>query len=409
MKPPASRFPTGSLLQALVSALGVAACAVGAGFTLVSALMLLASGNALYREQAGILISLTWTLTILSLMGLPSLVHASRQVAGQPDGPSEHASLRRASLAMLLWPAVLATGQAVSKSGELAWAFLPPLQALAVGLPLWWLVELARDRLPAFSPKRTWGVLNFSLFVSTPLVILAEIFLALCVLAAVVLLISASPELQQAFESFSRRVLNSISNPEALLRLYRPLLGNPWVIFALFAGLCGIIPLIEEALKPLAVWALGGKSLTPAGGFVVGAISGAGFALLETLFSLVSPLGDGWLWLAVGRAGTGLLHITTAALMGYALAGAWSEGRFLRLGLIYFSVVCLHGLWNALSALSALTALTSPGGAAPVLQSLGQLAPYGLGLLAGLCFALLLSFNRSLRRQSSVTLTPQAG
>lgn len=408
MNPPAARFPTGSLLQALVSALGVAACAVGAGFTLVSALMLLASGNALYREQAGILITLTWTLTILSLVGLPSLVHASRHIAGQPAGPSEHTSLRRASLAMLLWPVVLATGQAVSKSGELAWVFLPPLQALAVGLPLWWLVEIARDRLPAFSPKRNWGVLNFSLFVSTPLVILAEIFLALCVLTAVVLLISTSPELQQAFEAFSRRVLNSVSNPEALLRLYRPLLGNPWVIFALFAGLCGIIPLIEEALKPLAVWVLGARKLTPAGGFVVGALSGAGFALLETLFSLVSPLGDGWLWLAVGRAGTGLLHITTAALMGYALTEAWSEGRFLRLGLIYFGVVCLHGLWNALSVLSTLAALASPD-AASVLQSLGQLAPYGLGLLAGLCFVLLLAFNRSLRRQSSVTLTPQAG
>lgn len=408
MNPPASRFPTGSLLQALVSALGVAACAVGAGFTLVSALMLLASGNALYREQASILITLSWTLTILSLVGLPSLVHASRQIAGQPARPSEHSSLRRASLAMLLWPVVLATGQAISKSGELAWVFLPPLQALAVGLPLWWLVELARDRLPAFSPQRTWGVLNFSLFVSTPLVILAEIFLALCVLAAVVLVISTSPEWQQAFEAFSRRVLNSISNPEALLRLYRPFLTNPWVIFALLAGLCGVIPLIEEALKPLAVWALGARKLTPAGGFVVGALSGAGFALLETLFSLVSPLGDGWLWLAVGRAGTGLLHITTAALMGYALAGAWSEGHYLRLGLVYFSTVCLHGLWNALSMLNALAALASSD-ATSFLPLLGKLAPYGLGLLAGLCFVLLLSFNRSLRRQSSVTLTPQAG
>lgn len=409
MNPPASRFPTGSLLQALVSALGVAACAVGAGFTLVSALMLLASGNALYREQAGILISLTWTLTLLSLVGLPSLVHASRQIAGQP--PASHSgqsSLRRASLAMLLWPVVLAAGQALSKSGELAWIFLPPLQALAVGLPLWWLVELARHHLPDFSPQRTWGVLNFSLFISTPLVILVEVILALCVLAVGVFVISTSPELQQAFEAFSRRVLNSLSNPEALLRLYRPFLTNPWVIFALLAGLCGVIPLIEEALKPLAVWALGARKLTPAGGLVVGALSGAGFALLETLFSLVSPLGDGWLWLAIGRAGTGLLHITTAAWMGYALVSAWSEGRFLRLGLIYFGVVCLHGLWNALSVLNTLAALTSPG-EAPVLQSLGQLAPYGLGLLAGFCFVLLLSFNRFLRRSLSVTFPPQAG
>lgn len=415
MNQQASRIHTGSLLQVLLSALGLAACAVGAGFMLVSGVLLATSGNQLFREQVGILISLAWTLLFLAGAALPSLIVASQRIAGRSsDGEVDPAAkshrLRNASLALLLWPAVLAAGRALSGQGELAWFLLPPLQIAAVVLPLWWLVEVARDRLPAFSAQRTWGVINFSLFFSTPLVILVEVLLFVVALAGLVVVISASPELQQTFDALSRRILNSMGNPQALLRIYRPLLSQPWVIFALLAGLSGIVPLVEELIKPLAVWVLGGRRLSPAEGFVAGALSGAGFAVLETLFSLTNPLADGWLSLAIGRAGTGLLHITTAALMGYGLTYAWQSGRYLRLGAIYFGAVFVHGLWNALSVTGAIADLTA--GESPVvslLVQIGRLAPYGLGILAVFLFILLLGVNFLLRGRTPITSPAHAG
>ena len=394
---------TGSVFQALLSALGLSACAVAAGFMLVSGLLLTGSGQSMLREQSGVLISLAWTMAFLAAAALPSLIYASRRISGQPaEAPGKANGLRSASVALLIWPLILAAGRALSGSTDLSWMLLPPLQILAVVLPLWWFVEAARERLPSSSRQRSWGVINFSLFVSTPLVILVEIGLFLGGVAGLVLIISGNPEMVQAFENFSQRILNSISNPEALLRIYRPMLAQPVVIFAMLVGLSLIVPLVEELIKPLAVWVLAGRDLTPAEGFTAGALAGAGFALLETLFSLANPSADGWLLLTVGRAGTGLLHISTAAWMGLALAEAWQSGRYLRLGVTYFGVVVAHGLWNAFSVLNGLSEiLAGSSGVVQTLYQIGQAAPYGLGLLAlGLMLSLLMN-NYRLRSEAA--------
>lgn len=411
MSEPAPRMHTGSLLQVLLSALGLATCAVGAGFLLVSGWLLLQSGSLMFREQASMLISLAWTLGFLAVIALPSLIFASQRLSGKAAAHETRShGLRNASLAMLLWPVVLAGGRTLATQSDQSAFLLPPLQILAVGLPLWWLVELARDRLPASSAQRTWGVLNFSLFFTTPLVILVEILILLIGLAAVVAVVSASPEWVQAFEELSRRIINSVDNPQALLRIYRPLLSHPWVIFALLVSLSVVVPLVEELLKPLAVWALAGRQLTPGEGFGVGAICGAAFAMLETLFSFTNPLTDGWLTLAVGRAGTGLLHIVTAALMGFALASAWRDRRYLRLGVTYFAVVVMHGLWNALSVAYGLGQVVSGDSAlARLVSQAGTIAPYGLGLLAFSLLVVLLVVNFVLRRRVHVTSVSEAG
>ncbi len=50
------------------------------------------------------------------------------------------------------------------------------------------------------------------------------------------------------------------------------------MIFGVLAVISGIVPLIEEILKPIALWSLVGKDLTDQEGFVAGLLSGAGFA-----------------------------------------------------------------------------------------------------------------------------------
>ncbi len=397
------RMHYGSFFQALLSALGLAACAVGAGTMFVAGILLINSGQLLLRDQAIVLLALGWTLAFLAALALPSLIFTSWRMAGQPAGaPARSNRLRYASLALLLWPPVLAMGRVLSTQAEITRYLLPPLQIVAVVLPLWWLVELAQQKLPALSPQRTWGVINFSLFFSTPLVIFAEIGLFLFALVIVVLIISGQPMLQSQFEEFSQRIIQSSVDPQTLMRIYLPFLSQPWFIFALLVGLSCLVPLTEELLKPLALWVLIDRGLTPAEGFIAGALAGAGFALIETLFSLANPAGSSWLELTIGRAGTGLLHIGTAAFMGHALAAAWQSSHYIRVGLTYFAMAAIHGLWNAFSVLNGYTdLLAEKTGLLLWLSRVGNIAPYMLSLIALGMFLALIITNLRLRASSA--------
>jgi RsiW-degrading membrane proteinase PrsW (M82 family) len=85
--------------------------------------------------------------------------------------------------------------------------------------------------------------------------------------------------------------------------------------------------------------------LTPVEGFTAGLLSGAGYALFESL-ALASG-GEQWAALVFARIGTAGIHILTTGLTGWALVLAWRRRRFLRLAATYVFVVSVHGVWNA--------------------------------------------------------------
>jgi hypothetical protein len=98
--------------------------------------------------------------------------------------------------------------------------------------------------------------------------------------------------------------------------------------------------------KPLAVWFFARKLSSPAQGFALGMLSGAAFALVESL----NASGDGsmsWPVIVLVRAGTGLLHMTASGLVGWGIASAFQQKRLLRLPAAYFAAVAIHGVWNA--------------------------------------------------------------
>jgi hypothetical protein len=166
-----------------------------------------------------------------------------------------------------------------------------------------------------------------------------------------------------------------------------------------------IVPLIEEALKPAGVWLLAGRRLTPAAGFAAGVLSGTGYALIESLL-LSSGSGEDWAFLVFARIGTGTIHILTTGLVGWALALAWGENRYLRLGAVYLLAVSIHGLWNSLTLVTAFTNLT-PAHTQLLSNSsiarLSQFAPYALVGIAGVSFLALIVCNRLLSRPATVS------
>ena len=81
-----------------------------------------------------------------------------------------------------------------------------------------------------------------------------------------------------------------------------PFFSDPIILLVALVAIAGVVPLLEELPKPLAVWVMGGRKITPAEGFVLGAIAGGAFAVQETLLSALSVAPESWLGVIVGRA-----------------------------------------------------------------------------------------------------------
>lgn len=392
-----------TIAQLIVSSFGLISAVLAAGLLLILGFSALFS-EVLDLASATSIFNMAWVSGLLAGLALPSLVYSFRRMRGEEPSLPTAGRLRWASLLLMVWPLALALGNQIAAQSSLAWLLLPPLYLLAVGLPIWWLVELARQRLPSGTRQREWGLLNFSLLVTTPVVIVVEVAILGVLILYFAAWLSSRPDLVTQLEILAQRILTAQPNPESILQLARPYLQNPLVIFSILAVLAGLIPLIEELLKPLALWALAGRHLTPAEGFVAGALCGGAFALLESLLSLAGPLQDSWAVLAVARAGTGLLHIATTALVGWALATAWQTGSYLRLGLTYLLAVGLHGLWNALSVLSGVGALLeTPPENLRFLFGFSQSASFSILFLALLLFLLLVGGNRLLSKTLPLT------
>jgi hypothetical protein len=402
---PTSKRDYTTIAQVAVSGLGLALS------------LLAAFGAALFgviglTDNSGVasvfsLFSTAWIGLLVSALAAPSLVYSIQRLGARAPKLPDVRSFRLANILILIWPLILLLGNILSGQPRVSWLLLPPLQLLAIGIPVLWLVEIARRRLPWSSRQRGWGLVNFSIFITTPTLMFVEILALGVIFVLFAVWVNTQPELVRLLNRLVQRLVNAPSNPEAILEIVRPYLQNPLLIFGILAVVAGLVPLIEELFKPLAVWALAGRRLTPAEGFVAGVLCGAAFGLVESLFYLSNPLPGGWAGLAIGRTGTALLHITTSALIGWALANAWKNGAYLRLGLAYLLAVFLHGLWNALSIMSGLAGtLNNPPAALQPLTSLARVAPVGVAVLALLLFVVLWGSNSYLQRQPG--LSPEA-
>ncbi|MEJ5202754.1 MAG: PrsW family glutamic-type intramembrane protease [Anaerolineales bacterium] len=142
-----------------------------------------------------------------------------------------------------------------------------------------------------------------------------------------------------------------------------------------------------------------------------GLLCGATFALVETLGSLATPAGDSWVMLVLGRFGTGILHTTTTALVGWALASAQGRGGIRRLVQVYGIAVALHGIWNIFGLLVGLVdILPASAGETSFLSLillLGRIAPLALGFLMLVLLILLVGGSRMVAKEHTLTASEQ--
>ncbi len=156
-----------------------------------------------------------------------------------------------------------------------------------------------------------------------------------------------------------------------------------------------MIPMLEELVKPLAVWLFGNQISTPAQGFALGALCGASFALLETFG--VSAQSDDWTTLLLTRLGTDILHVTTAALMGAAIV---LRSVSTATCVCWESISCVFpctGCGTAWRSCSHFPAWLRCISRKTCLNGLGTPLAVALGILAILLLALLILSNRRMR------------
>lgn len=394
-----------SIFQFGLSLLAFVAMFIFASFLAALGLIQLIDPTVFVYDTTPVFLMASGT-ALSSFLLLPSAWYALLRLLGRPASSPGRLGrltgfLTRPAVLLIIIILVVLVGDYVSRSEALDWFGLPLLHGLAVGLPVLFLAGLGWRGLPTGSPQRAWGVFASGLVLGPSLTLVAEI-LAIFGLALIgVVYISLRPDLAQELVALGETIEQFQGTPEQLIAQVSPYLSQPAVIFTVLSFTAGVVPLIEEFVKPVGVWLLAGRRLTPAEGFTAGIISGAGFALFENL--AFTSTGGEWTASVTLRMGTGLLHILTAGLTGWALALAWSHRRYLRLVLIFFCAVFLHAIWNGLALVTAASILTLPSGING--EALANQAAIGLVIITFVSLAILIGLNRALRKDENLLST----
>jgi len=359
-----------------------------------TALMSFFTGEAIKVEQTIIFIAFGFEAIVLFIAAFFSFQKTLRKPSADQDA-SFSVSFRQIVIFTITAFAAILIGYQISGIKTINWLFLPLLTIPAVVLPIWALLALGTQRLPFGTRWQSWSVLGLGMTLVPLVLFVLEVAVLLIVFFVIVAYVMTQPDLVFELQKLSQQIMLLGPGSEAALELLSPFLTRPGVIITVLAYIAIVVPALEEIFKPLGVWLLAGRLESPAQGFALGALSGAGYTLIETI-GVSNQTGE-WASLLFSRIGTGLLHITTSALMGAAIVLAWRERRYLRLIGTYLLAVTLHGLWNTLAILFTFSGLAQPLGQAGLLSTLQPIMIISLSILAIGLLAILVISNRKMR------------
>lgn len=286
---------------------------------------------------------------------------------------------------------------------------LPPIHIAVASLTAGVLLWLGLRKLDLGSLQLHWGAFAAGLTAAPFLAITLEVLVGVFFVLLAVFYVTINPDLAASLLHLQQMMPTVQGDPEQLLPFMHDFLSDPVLLSLLLANFALFVPLIEELIKPIAVWALvWGRKLTPAQGFGLGALSGAGFALLENLFSGTSA--TGWPATATLRIGATAFHIATSALMGWALVRAKEERRYFGVFVVYAFNILMHAAWNGVVVLNALAAAGDAGlgGESFLPFDVPDSALLILLLVTVLSVSILYGMNRRLQASASAPVVTKA-
>jgi hypothetical protein len=337
---------------------------------------------------------------------IPAVYYSIKRLAGKDIVPANVRPIKVWQVMVLIsaWVFVVILGAVLVGLFNYGWVIAAPLFLLGISLPIFILVWIGAGGLPAGSRLRSWSVLGFGMLGGTLASVVVEYLLVGIAVTIVGLLAATNPELRAILDQVQNQVLNAKGGDiQSLLTVLAPYLTNPLVILSILVFAAVIGPLIEESLKPAVIWFLGKRLRTPAEGFVLGILCGAGFAMLEGLMA-ASGATQMWGFALAGRAAASLMHITCSGLLGWAIASVQLQKRYGRLIVVYLLSVSIHGLWNGSAVVAVYGALrTMVQGTQTDFLSMFLMGAGSLVLIVEflLMLAVLPLVNNSLRRIAS--------
>ncbi len=383
-----------SLLSSLLFILG-ALLFLGVAFLMgITALSNFMSGTDVQAQQTIVLAVFGFEGLILLVATFISIQKFLNRSSADRDA-SFTISLWQVVVSLVIAAVVLFLGSHISLNNSVNWLVLPILTLPAVVLPIFILFGLGVRKIPLGTHWQTWNVFGVGMTLVPFILILVEVFAMLVVLVIVILFVISQPALNTEMQRLSEQIYRLGPQSQATLDLLLPYITKPAVIAVALSYFALLVPLLEEMFKTLGVWFFAGKLTSRAQGFSMGALSGSAYALIETLG--VSAQTAGWATLLLTRIGTGLLHITTSALVGAAIVVAVRERRYAQLLGTYFLAVFLLGLWNAQAILYTFSTLTKNLAQQNPLSGLETPVTIGMVILAVILLIILLVSNRKMR------------
>jgi hypothetical protein len=290
----------------------------------------------------------------------------------------------------------------------LAWFMLPLLTILVIVPPIWLLFGIGTRGIELGPRWRFFGTLGLGMTIGPLMMFVMEMILLLGILiAGAAIVYVQQPALFQEILNLGN-ILKQETNGDVILKLLAPYISNPLVIATAIGYIALAVPLMEELFKPLAVWIFAKKIESPAQGFAMGVLSGAAFALIESL----NASGDGTMdWPAIVsiRAGTSLLHMTASGLVGWGIVSAFHEKRPSKFFAAYFAAAAIHGLWNACAVGVGVSMVGEYIGKSEWLYNIIPAMLCGMSTLGIGMFAVLIAANRKLRSSPSSPALPPMG
>jgi len=395
------------------SLLLIVGSATGAALALAGGLVFLAHGftggvipansaGLENRLQAGVL---GVSLLLVSAISMVAVFHGIGWLRGAER--SEPAGRTRRPwyilLLLVIWLGSVWGAQAAIRLPALEWS-AAVLHALAIAVPIYVLLQLATGGLDRGSLSRLWGSLTAGMWLGTGLALVAEALLLVVGLLVAGAYLVAHPEHAALLQRMVQDLGRAQGLPEAFSAL-QPLLEQPIALFLALLVFSGFAPIIEETAKSVTTWLVVDRLRTPAAGFVTGALAGAGFALLEGLFASANP-DMYWGTTLLVRAGSSMMHITAAALVGYGISAFHVSRRPTALAAGYLAAMILHALWNASIIILAFGGFRLSAVGVPQSGLVGWLMiVIGVSILVALCLGTpiaLVTLNRRLRPVAAV-------
>ena len=391
-----------AIVQVVISSLGFLSSLFGGGLLLVFGFF----GGLLDQatsDEAGLMLVIGWTSLLIAVAFLLAFLSAVFHLQGKVM-PALSASTQRIiqSALFVLW--IISILGVILISRYQALNLLTSLLVIPLVLaPILFFLWIGARGLSLGNQPRAWGAVAFNFSIMMPVVLTAELILFFFIFIIIVVWLTGQPELLSQLMNFGEQFSTGAMDPLEVEQLLTDLFGRPVFLNGSILLIAVLVPLIEEFFKPMAMWFLAGKRLTPSQGFVGGLIAGACFAMLESLGAVGIPADSEWLILLFGRTGTGLLHVTLSGLVGWGFASAFYNQQWGRAILAYLGAVSIHGLWNFFALLSGIVPImpmSEEMGNLPVI--LGQMGVFVLVALFGINLIILFSMNQRLQRQTTL-------